>query len=51
MVSAITGEIVSSARSKAKPVAFWATARPKAISWSELMNENTLGPVNTLAPH
>ena len=39
MVSAITGEIVSSASSKAKPAAFCATARPKAISWSELMNE------------
>ena len=32
MVSAITGEMVSSASSKAKPAAFWATARPKAIS-------------------
>ena len=39
MVSAITGEMVSSASSKAKPAAFWATARPKAMSWSELMNE------------
>ena len=39
MVSAITGEIVSSASSKAKPAAFCATARPKAMSWSELMNE------------
>ena len=40
MVSAITGEMVSRASSKAKPAAFWATARPKAISWSESMNEN-----------
>ena len=39
MVSAITGEMVSSASSKAKPAAFWATARPKATSWSLLMNE------------
>ena len=39
MVSAITGEMVSSASSKAKPAAFWATARPKAINWSELMKE------------
>ena len=39
MVSAITGEMVSSASSKAKPAAFCATARPKAMSWSELMNE------------
>ena len=39
MVSAITGEMVSSASSKAKPAAFWATARPKAISWSESMKE------------
>ena len=48
MVSAITGEIVSSASSKAKPAAFWATARPKAISWSELMNENA--PANASIP-
>ena len=40
MVSAITGLMVSNASSKAKPAAFWATARPKAISWSLLMNEN-----------
>ncbi|MCY4500682.1 MAG: hypothetical protein OXE57_03875, partial [Alphaproteobacteria bacterium] len=40
MVSAINGEIVSSASSKAKPAAFWATARPNAINWSLLMNEN-----------
>ena len=40
MVSAITGEMVSSASSKAKPAAFCATARPKAINWSLLMNEN-----------
>ena len=39
MVSAITGEMVSSASSKAKPAAFWATARAKAISWSLFMNE------------
>ena len=39
MVSAITGEMVSSASSKAKPTAFCATARPKATSWSELMKE------------
>ena len=39
MVSAITGEIVSNASSKAKPAAFCATARPKAMSWSESMNE------------
>ena len=39
MVSAITGEIVSRASSKAKPTAFCATARAKATSWSELMNE------------
>ena len=32
MVSAITGLMVSSASSKAKPAAFCATARPKAIS-------------------
>ena len=40
MVSAITGEMVSSASSKAKPAAFWATARANATSWSESMNEN-----------
>ena len=40
MVSAITGEMVSSASSKAKPAAFWATARANAISWSESMKEN-----------
>ena len=39
MVSAITGEMVSSASSNAKPAAFWATARANAISWSELMKE------------
>ena len=39
MVSAITGEMVSSASSKAKPTAFWATARANATSWSELMKE------------
>ena len=39
MVSAITGEMVSSASSKANPAAFWATARPNAISWSESMKE------------
>ena len=39
MVSAITGEMVSSASSKAKPAAFWATARAKAINWSLLMKE------------
>ena len=50
MVSAITGEMVSSASSKAKPAAFCATARPKAISWSELMNENA--PANaSMPPH
>ena len=48
MVSAITGEMVSSASSKAKPAAFWATARPKAMSWSELMNENA--PANASMP-
>ena len=32
MVSAITGEMVSKASSKAKPTAFWATARAKATS-------------------
>ena len=32
MVSAITGEMVSSASSKAKPAAFWATARANAIN-------------------
>jgi len=35
-----TGEMVSSASSKAKPAAFWATARAKATSWSESMKEN-----------
>ena len=39
MVSAITGEMVSNASSKAKPAAFWATARANATSWSESMNE------------
>ena len=39
MVSAITGEIVSSASSNAKPAAFCADRAPKAISWSELMKE------------
>ena len=39
MVSAITGEIVSNANSKANPTAFWATARANATSWSKLMNE------------
>ena len=48
MVSAITGEMVSSASSKAKPAAFWATARPKAMSWSLLMNENA--PANASMP-
>ena len=50
MVSAITGEMVSSASSKANPAAFWATARPNAMSWSELMNENA--PANaSMPPH
>ena len=48
MVSAITGEIVSSASSKANPTAFWATARAKATSWSELMKENA--PANASMP-
>ena len=39
MVSAITGEMVSSASSKAKPAAFCATARAKATSWSLSMKE------------
>ena len=39
MVSAITGEMVSSASSKANPAAFWAIALPNATSWSLLMNE------------
>ena len=40
IVSAITGEMVSSASSNANPEAFCATARPNAINWSESMNEN-----------
>ena len=48
MVSAITGEMVSRASSKAKPAAFWATARPKAINWSESMKENE--PANASMP-
>ena len=48
MVSAITGEMVSRASSKAKPAAFWATARPKAIIWSESMKENA--PANASMP-
>ena len=48
MVSAITGEMVSRASSKAKPAAFWATARPKAISWSESMKEKA--PANASMP-
>ena len=39
MVSAITGEMVSSASSNANPAAFCATARPNATSWSESMKE------------
>ena len=39
IVSAITGEIVSRASSKAKPAAFCAIARAKATSWSESINE------------
>ena len=39
MVSAMTGEMVSSASSKAKPAAFWAIARAKATSWSLFMKE------------
>lgn len=48
MVSAITGEMVSSASSKAKPAAFCATARAKAIIWSESMKENA--PANASIP-
>ena len=48
MVSAMTGEMVSSASSNAKPAAFWATARPKAISWSESMKEKA--PANASMP-
>ena len=48
MVSAITGEMVSRASSKAKPAAFCATARPKAMSWSELMKEKA--PANASMP-
>ena len=40
MVSAMTGEMVSRASSKAKPAAFCAIARAKATSWSESMIEN-----------
>ena len=47
-VSAITGEMVSRASSKAKPAAFWARARPKAISWSESMKEKA--PANASMP-
>ena len=43
MVSAITGEIVSNASSKANPAAFWATARPKAISWSRVDERERAG--------
>ena len=48
MVSAMTGEIVSSASSNANPVAFWAMPRPNATSWSESMNENE--PANASMP-
>ena len=50
MVSAMTGEMVSSASSKAKPAAFWAIARANATSWSESMKENA--PANaSMPPH
>ena len=50
IVSAMTGEMVSSASSKAKPAAFWAMARAKATSWSESMKENA--PANaSMPPH
>ena len=39
IVSAITGEMVSRASSKAKPAAFCAIARANATSWSESMKE------------
>ena len=48
MVSAMTGEMVSSASSNANPVAFWAMPRANATSWSESMNEND--PANASIP-
>ena len=48
MVSAMTGEMVSRASSKAKPVAFWAMPRAKATNWSESMKEKA--PANASMP-
>ena len=48
MVSAMTGEMVSSASSNANPVAFCAMPRANATSWSESMKEKA--PANASMP-